>query len=161
MEKKFAEVIGEFIEAYGWSFLVLIGMGFLIALLCEAIIKKSCNWLEKKWEGREKRLEVLAAAKIIAIQVFCWGMSIWFGSILVKSMPLPGGSVLLPFWIGLIYGIQYFFSMVGIKNILEWRKAKKNEQKADKPALTATEVKGVYKNAAGELVDKHGNAITF
>ena len=40
---KVFETIGSFIETYGWSFLILIGMGFLIALLCEAIISIKRN----------------------------------------------------------------------------------------------------------------------
>jgi len=165
---KVFETIGSFIEAFGWSFLILIGMGFLIALLCEAIIKKSCEWLAKKWEKNPKLLAALDAAKIIAIQLFCGAMSVWFGVILQKGMPLPGTKVLLPFWIGLIWGVQYFFSMVGIKGVQEWidsikakRKAKKDAPQPEKEELYPTEVKGVYKNKAGELVDKHGNAIQF
>ena len=165
---KVFETIGSFIEAYGWSLLILIGMGFLIALLCEAIIKKSCEWLAKKWEKNPKLLEILDAAKIIAIQLFCGAMSVWFGVILQKGMPLPGTKVLLPFWIGLIWGMQYFFSMIGIKGIQDWidrikarRKAKVSEPKPEKEILEPTEVKGVYKNKLGELVDKHGNTIQF
>ena len=161
---KVVETIGSFIETYGWSFLILIGMGFLIALLCEAIIKKSCEWLAEKWKNNPKLVEILNAAKIIAIQLFCGAMSVWFGVILQKGMPLPGGKVLLPFWIGLIWGVQYFFSMVGIKGIQEWiarRRAKMAAPKPEKEILEPTEIKGVYKNKLGELVDKHGNILQF
>lgn len=161
---KVFETVGGFIEAYGWSFLILVGMGLLIAILCEAIVKKSCDWLAEKWKDKPNLLAALNAARIIAIQIFCWGLSIWFGFILAKSMPLPGGMVLLPFWVALIYGIQYFFSMVGIKGLIEWKKnreAKKHEPKPEKEILTATEVKGVFRNKNGELCDKHGNLISF
>lgn len=164
---KVFETIGSFIETYGWSFLILVGMGLLIAILCEAIIKKSCDWLAEKWAGNQKLLNILNAARIILIQLFCWGMSVWFGVILVKGMPLPGGKILLPFWVGLIYGVQYFFSMVGIKGLIEWKKsreAKKHEPKPEpepKEILTPTDVKGVFRNKNGELVDKHGNLLHF
>lgn len=162
------EVIRSFLEAYGWSFVVLVGMGLLIALLVEAIIKKSCDWLAKKWEGKARLLSALEAARIIAIQGFVWVMSIWFGVLLQKGMPLPGNGVLLPFWIGLIYGCQYFFSMVGIKGLISAKEAHKAqaEEKAQIPEepkekLTKTEVKGVYRNSKGELVDKHNNPVKF
>ena len=156
------DVVRTFLATYGWSFLVLVGMGLLIAILCEAIIKKSCDWLAKKWEGKQRLLNALEAVRIIAIQGFVWVMSIWFAVILQMGMPLPGNGVLLPFWVGLIYGVQYFFSMVGIKGILNWRKQAKEkaeEPKPEKEVLIKTDVKGIYKNKNGELVDKHGNPV--
>lgn len=159
------EVIRSFLAAYGWSFLLLVGMGLLIALLVEAIIKKSCDWLAKKWEGKASLLSALEAVRIILIQVFVWVMSIWFAILLQKGMPLPGNGVLLPFWVGLIYGCQYFFSMVGIKGLISAREAHKavKEQAPAEPKekLTKTEVKGVFRNSKGELVDKNNRPVKF
>lgn len=163
MEKLgFFDVIKSFFAAYGWSFLILIGMGFLIAFLCEVAIKKSIEWLEKKWEGKTKLLQILQAAKIIVIQIFTWGLSFWCASILQKGMPLPGGGVLFPFWVGLIYFVQYVFSMFGIKGIIA-RRAQKiaGQPEAAKEHLESTNVKGVYRNASGDLVDKNGNPVSF
>lgn len=80
-------------------------------------------------------------------------------------MPLPGNGVLLPFWVGLIYGCQYFFSMVGIKGLIsarETHKAVKEQAPAEpKEKLTKTEVKGVFRNSKGELVDKNNHPVKF
>ena len=167
MEKLgFFDVIKSFFEAYGWSFLILVGMGFLIAFLCEVTIKMTTEWLEKKWEKNAKLVQILQAVRVVLIILFTWTMSIWCASMLQKSMPLPGNGALFPFWVGLIYFVQFVFSMKGIKTYLDNRKAKKvngstNGTAAPKESLVATTVKGVYKNAAGELVDKNGNPVTF
>jgi len=155
------KVVESFLAAYGWSFLILVGMGLLIAVLAEVTIKKPCDFLAKKWEGKEKRLAILSAVKMIILQIFIWGLCIWFASILQKGMELPGNGVLLPFWIGCLYGLQYFFSMVGIKGIIERKEAKKDKVEEPKIKLEKTEVRGVFKNEAGELVDKHNEPIKF
>lgn len=155
------DVIRSFLEAYGWSFLILVGMGFLTALLAEATVKKPIEWLEKKWAGNEKRLAILQAVKMIVLQIFVWTLCIWFGCILQKGMPLPGNGALLPFWIGAIYGIQLIFSMFVVKRIFEHREEKKEKEPEPKEKLEKTEVRGVFRNEAGQLVDKHNEPIKF
>lgn len=163
----FFDVIKSFFEAYGWSFLILIGMGFLIAFLCEVTIKLTTEWLEKKWEKNPKLVQILQAVRIILIVLFTCALSFWCASMLQRSMPLPGNEALFPFWVGLIYFVQWVFSMMGIKAFLERRKAKKLQKIAAegiagaKESLIATSVKGVYKNASGDLVDKNGNPVSF
>lgn len=155
------EVIRSFLAAYGWSFLILVGMGFLIAFLAEGTVKKPVEYLAKKWEGKEKRLAILEAVKMIVLQIFVWAMSIWFGIILQKGMELPGNGALLPFWIGMIYGLQLFFSMTVVKKIFDRKKEKKEEDPEPKEKLEKTEVRGVYKNEQGQLVDKKNVPIRF
>ncbi len=153
------DVVRSFLEAYGWGFLVLVGMGCLIALLVEATVKKPIEWLEKKWKGNERRLAILQAVKMIVLQIFIWGLSVWFGVLLQKGMKMPGNGVLLPFWIGMIYGIQFLFSMFVVKKIF----GEKEEKSAPEPKaeLEKTNVRGVFKNKDGQLVDKNNEPIKF
>ena len=153
------DVIRSFLDAYGWGFLVLVGMGCLIALLAEATVKMPVEWLEKKWKGNEKRLAVLQAVKMVVLQVFIWGLSVWFGILLQKGMNMPGNGVLLPLWIGMIYGLQFLFSMFVVKKIFG-RKEEKPEP-APKAELEKTNVRGVFKNKDGQLVDKNNEPIKF
>lgn len=153
------DVVRSFLEAYGWGFLVLVGMGCLIALLVEATVKKPIEWLEKKWKGNERRLAILQAVKMIVLQILIWGLSVWFGDLLQKGMEMPGNGVLLPFWIGMIYGIQLLFSMFVVKKIF----GEKEEKSAPEPKaeLEKTNVRGVFKNKDGQLVDKNNEPIKF
>ena len=88
-----------------------------------------------------------------------------------KVLPLPGAEVLLPLWVATVYICQYIFSCWGIKGILaaikkhiEKKEQKEKEEKPEpepKEILTKTNVKGVYKNSTGALVDKNNNPIEF
>lgn len=170
MEKiKVFTVIGEFVEAYGWGFLMLVICGILIAGLIEIIVKKSCKWLEKKWAGKEKLIVILQIAQIVATQAFACFFSIWFAKLVMKGMRLPGEQLMLPIWAALVYFLQFIFSYIGlngIKEAIEARKAKKENQYMDateiEPRLVLTKVKGIrglYKDAEGNLCDKTGKLL--
>lgn len=160
---KVAEVIGNFFNEFGYSFLILVGMGFVIAILIEFMVKRSTDWLAGKWEGKERLLSILQAVRISLIQVVAWALSVWFGILLQRGMPLPGNGVLLPLWIAMIYCVQCFFSTVGIKGFIAWR-AERNAEKANavpKPKkVKPVRAKDIYVDANGNFVDKNGNPIS-
>lgn len=122
------ETIKAFFAEYGYSFLMMVVIGFVTAIITEITIKKALNWLEERLSDKGKK--ILAVARVVAIQLATWGQVILYTHILVKNMPLPGGKVFYVVWMFLVYIIQYLFSMYGIKGILEAiaKKAEKEKQ---------------------------------
>ena len=122
------ETIKAFFAEYGYSFLMMVVIGFVTAIITEITIKKALNWLEEHLGDKGKK--ILAVARVVAIQLATWGQVILYTHILVKNMPLPGGKVFYVVWMFLVYIIQYLFSMYGIKGILEAiaKKAEKEKQ---------------------------------
>lgn len=165
MEESFWTVIKDFISTYGVSLFMVVFNGLIIAIGIEVTIKKALNWLEKQWEGKTKLLTALQIARIVLITVASWALVLILTKILVKNMPFPGGEALYPTWVGVMYISQYIFSMIGLKGIISWwknRKATKSIGEDElKNDLKPTNVKGVYRNAAGDLVDKNNNPVRF
>ena len=122
------ETIKAFFAEYGYSFLMMVVIGFVTAIITEITIKKALSWLEEQVGDKGKK--ILAVARVVAIQIATWGQVILYTHILVKNMPLPGGKVFYVVWMFLVYIIQYLFSMYGIKGILEAiaKKAEKEKQ---------------------------------
>lgn len=160
------EMIKNFFEAYGISFLVLVITSFVIAMLTEITIKKAFEWLEEKLSGKKWVL----VAKVVGIQVFTWTLTLWFSKLLVAGLPFPGSAVLFPVWICLVYLLQYLFSCWGIKGFLAWLK-KRAEKKAEKAAEAAAieaakpqliKVVGsdkLYTDGQGHYFDARGNRL--
>lgn len=142
------DTIKAFFAEYGYSFLMLVVIGFVTALITEITVKKALNWLEEQLG--EKGKKILAIVRIVAIQFVTWGQVIIYTKILVDHMPLPGGKVFYIIWMFLVYIIQYIFSMFGIKGILEIianNKKKEPKQKKEKtdPVAGMEQVdEGVY-----------------
>ena len=124
------DTIKAFFAEYGYSFLMMVVIGFVVAIITEITVKKGLNWLEEKLG--EKGKKILAVARIIVIQLATWGQVILYTAILVKNMPLPGGKVFYVIWMFLVYIIQYLFSMYGIKGILEMIANSKNKEPKQK-----------------------------
>ena len=122
------ETIKAFFAEYGYSFLMMVVIGFVTAIITEITVKKALNWLEQ--QVGEKGRKILAVVRIVVIQLATWGQVILYTHILVRNMPLPGGKVFYVVWMFLVYIIQYLFSMYGIKGILEAiaKKAEKEKQ---------------------------------
>lgn len=163
------ERIGNFIETflseYGVSFAMLILAGLIIAFIVEISLKKAFAYLEGKFEGKEKLLELLNILKMGAIFIVTILMSLISVRLIMESeLPLPGNKALAPFWFALVYGAQYIFSMYGIKGILNLKHRPKAEkpQKEPKPKkVNPVEgmeklAKNVYRDAEGHLYDKKG-----
>ena len=162
------ETFKSFLGAYGWGLLTLIGAGLLVAFLIEIIIKNPVKWLEEKWSAHERLIAVLQGAKMVLTQVVAWTLCVWFAQLVCKVLPLPGAEVLLPLWVAVVYVAQYIFSVFGIKGFLALlKKRAEKKEKEEKPApepkeiLTKTNIKGVFKNQSGILVDKNNNPIEF
>lgn len=156
------EVIKNFLNDYGYSFLMMVVEAFVIAILLEITVKKALAWLAEKWEDKPKMLAILDGIKTFLIQFVTWVLVVWFLNILVGTMPLPGSYVFYPVWLGLIYILQYIFSCYGIKGFMSFLKdSAVKEPKPKKEVLVKTSIKNVYKNEAGAIVDKHGNPIEF
>lgn len=165
MEELFLAVWAWFCE-YGWGFAMLILSGLLVAGILEIMVKKSFVWLAEKWAGHERLIAILNGAKIFVTQLITGLLSVWFAQLVVKAVALPGGEVLLPIWVCCIYFLQYIFSMVGWKGLVAYAQSRKDEKKEPKQPktklnLTKTEWPKIYKNEAGELVDKKGNPVKF
>lgn len=157
------DFIKNFADQYGVSFLVLVVISFVIAMLTEVTIKKAFEWLEKKLDGKKW----IAIAKIVGIQLFTWALTIWFSALLVAGLPFPGSKVLFPVWLCLVYFLQYLFSCWGIKGFLDWlkkRAQRKAEKKAEKEALEAAKpqlvkvagTENLYTDGQGHYYDAKG-----
>ena len=120
------DTIKAFFEEYGYSFFMMVVIGFVTAIITEITVKKALNWLEQ--QVGEKGKKILAVVRIVVIQLATWGQVILYTHILVKNMPLPGGKVFYIIWMFLVYIIQYVFSMFGIKGILELISKPKHRQ---------------------------------
>lgn len=133
------ETIKSFFSDYGYSFLMMVVIGAVVALILELTIKKALDWLEAKLEGHDKALALLAAVRAALIQCVTWLMVACFTKLLVDNMPLPAGAVFYPVWLLLVYIIQYVFSMYGLKGLLKLikdrseREPKVKEEKEPKP----------------------------
>lgn len=129
------DFVKNFFNDYGYSFLMMIITGAVIALILELTIKMALNWLENKLAGHEKALAIVAAVRIGLIQTVTWLMVACFTNLIVSNMPLPGGVVFYPVWLCLVYIIQYVFSVFGIKGLIALikRRAQKAEEKANEP----------------------------
>ena len=150
------ETIKAFFADYGYSFLMMVVIGFVIAIITEITLKKALNWLEGKLAGHDKLIAVVQIIRTISIQCATWLMVIAFTSLLVKTMPLPGNGILLPVWLCLIYIIQYVFSMYGIKGILSI--AKKHAEKEPKQKEPEKDpLEGLTFVADGLYTDGKGN----
>lgn len=120
------ETIRAFFAEYGYSFFMMVVIGFVTAIITEITVKKALNWLEEQVGDKGKK--ILAVVRIVVIQIATWGQVILYTHILVRNMPLPGGKVFYIIWMFLVYIIQYVFSMFGIKGILELMAKLKNKQ---------------------------------
>lgn len=148
---------------------MMVIIGAVVALILEITVKKAFVWLESKLADSDKAVKLAAAFKAFTIQAITWAMVVAFTDILVENMPLPGGAVFLPVWLALVYVIQYLFSCWGIKGLQDFgvkriaraeaRAEAKALAEANRPCLTPTSVKGVYRNPEGVLVDSRNNPI--
>ena len=130
------ETIKAFFGDYGYSFLMMVVIGAVVALILELTVKKALDWLKAKLEGHDKALALLAAVRAALIQCVTWLLVACFTKLLVDNMPLPAGVVFYPVWLLLVYIIQYVFSMYGIKGLLELirsRSEREPKEKQEKP----------------------------
>lgn len=158
------EVIKNFFNDYGYSFLMMVIIGAVVALILELTVKKAIVWLEEKLAGNAKALALVAALKTVAIQVVTWTLVVSFLNGLIECMDLPGTKVLYPVWLCLEYVIQYLFSCWGIKGLQEFaakrieraeaRADAKAEAEAHKPTLVQVPGKGYY-----NMIDSNGNLV--
>lgn len=133
------ETIKAFFSDYGYSFLMMVVIGAVVALILELTVKKALDWLKAKLEGHDKALTLLAAVRAALIQCVTWLLVACFTKLLVDNMPLPAGAVFYPVWLLLVYIIQYIFSMYGIKGLLELiksRSGREPKEKEEKPRKT-------------------------
>lgn len=162
------DFIKNFFGEYGYSFLMMVIVGAVIALLLEITVKKAFAWLEEKLGDKGKK--VLAAVKMAVIQVLTWIMVIFSTKLIVGSMPLPGNAVFALIWAALIYVIQYLFSCWGIKGIQGWiaRKDERSEARKDakakaqkeKPVLNKVPgTDNLYTDAEGHYCDSKGRRL--
>ena len=161
------EFINTFVEAYGLSFLMVIVLGFVIAMVTEIAVKKVFDYLSLKLGNKDW----LPVAKVVSISVFTLVQVFYYTKLLVSALPFPGGIVLFPVWLSLVYLVQYTWSLLGFKRFVEgckkfveWckrraqRKAEeKAEEEAKKPQLTAVPgTTGLYMDAEGNYFDSKG-----
>ena len=123
------EIVKNFCNDYGYSFLMLVIAGAVIAIIVEITVKKVFDWLEPKFG--EKGKKILDAVRAVVIQATTWALTIIFTRLIVNNMPLPGGKVFLIIWVPFVYIVQYVFSMYGIKGLIN---AFKNRGKKEKVA---------------------------
>ena len=124
-----------FLEAYGFSFAVMVIGGFVIAFFVEVAVKGSFKWLQERFKKNEKAIQILDIARIGTIFLVTVILSaVSTKLIYAAQLALPGNNslALAPFWFGVIYIAQYVFSMKGIKGILKLREENKEKQ-SDEP----------------------------
>lgn len=167
MFEKIGAFFESFLSEYGAGFAMMILAGAIIAFVVEYAVKRAFDYLEKKYEGKDKMLALLSAAKMGAIFVVTIVMSVICTKLIVQSeLTLPGNSALTPFWFAIIYAAQYVFSMKGIKGIIEIRHRPKKERVKKEKKVKVNPVanmerlaKNVYRDADGKLYDKKGVAL--
>lgn len=162
------EFVRNFFVLYGFSFLMMVIIGAVIALLLEITVKKAFAWLEAKLG--EKGQKVLSAVKIAMIQVLTWTLVIFSTHLVVESMPLPGSKVFSFFWAAFIYIVQYIFSCWGIKGIqsfiakknarAEARRDAKAKAEANRPVLNKVlGTDNLYTDEEGRYCDSKGRRL--
>lgn len=152
------DTIKAFFADYGYSFLMMVVIGFVISIITEITIKKALNWLEEKVKGHERLVAIVNVLRTVSLQCVTWCMVIVFTKLLVETMPLPGNGILWPVWICLVYIIQFVFSMYGIKGLLAAIKRhseKKKEPKEKEPEKDPLE--GLEKISDNLYRDKEGH----
>lgn len=151
------ETVKNFCNDYGYSFLMLVIAGAVIAIIIEITVKKVFDWLEPKFD--EKGKKVLAIVKAAVIQILTWALVVMFTSIIVKNMPLPGGQVFLIIWVPFVYIVQYVFSMYGIKGLI--RAAENHARKALAPKPEKKDpLEGLQKLSENCYTDGQGHYFT-
>lgn len=164
------EVIKSFFGEYGYSFIMMVIMGAVIALTLEVSVKSVFTWLAEKFKDKETILDKLTIVKSFVIQAYIWTGVVFFTSILMNTMPLPGNKAFLPVWVGMVYVIQYVFSCYGLKGLLglsarrlekaEARAKAKAEAEAMKPVLTPVPgTNGLYTTPDGRYVNAKGQPV--
>lgn len=148
------EIVKSFCNDYGYSFLMLVIAGAVIAILIEITVKKVFDWLEPKFD--EKGKKILSAIRGAVIQACTWTLTVMFTRLIVDNMPLPGGKVFLIIWIPAVYIIQYVFSMYGIKGIIN---SAKNRVKKEKP-VKKDPLEGLQKLSDNLYTDGKGGYFT-
>lgn len=153
------ETIKAFFADYGNSFLMMVVIGFVIAIITEITLKKAINWLESKLAGHDHIIAVVNVIKTVLIQCVTWSMVIAFTRLLVDTMPLPGNGIMWPVWICLVYIFQYVFSMYGIKGILSALKkhAEKEPKKPVEKEPKKDPLEGLTKVSDHLYTDGNGN----
>lgn len=151
-----------FLEAYGFSFAVMVIGGFVIAFFVEVAVKGSFKWLEERFKKNEKVLQVLYIVRIGVIFLVTVILTAVSTKLIYKAqLALPGGNsvALAPFWFGLIYIAQYVFSMKGIKGLLKIRdENKEKEPKEPKPKKEKKDpLEGLTKYSEKLWTDGNGN----
>ena len=161
------ETIKAFFGEYGYSFLMMVVIGFVVAIITEITLKKALNWLEGKLAGHERLIAALNVVRTVLIQCMTWIMVIVFTKLLVDTMPLPGSVVLWPVWLCLVYIVQYVFSMYGIKGILKIKDKEKEPKQPKEKKVKVNPVEGMtkisrncYKDpVSGNFYDRKGNQL--
>ena len=161
------ETIKAFFGEYGYSFLMMVVIGFVVAIITEITLKKALNWLEGKLAGHERLIAALNVVRTVLIQCMTWIMVIVFTKLLVDTMPLPGSAVLWPVWLCLVYIVQYVFSMYGIKGILKIKDKEKEPKQPKEKKVKVNPVEGMtkisrncYKDpVSGNFYDRKGNQL--
>ena len=125
------ETIKAFFNDYGYSFLMMVVIGSVIALITEITVKKAFEWLEAKIG--DKLPKALPILRISAIQFATWLQVLVFTKMLVDNMPFPAGKVFYPIWIFCVYVIQFIVSCWGLKGLMEWAKRKADQPPRQKP----------------------------
>lgn len=150
------ETIKQFFADYGYSFLMMVVVGFVTAMITEITVKKAFDWLGEKVGDRLPR--ALPMLRMACIQGATWLQVIVFTTILVKSMPLPANGAFWPVWIFLVYIIQFVFSCYGIKGVLALirRKAERAEEKASQPKEQKDPFEGMERLSDNLYKDQDG-----
>lgn len=155
-----------FFSAYGTGLAMLILAGFCIAMFTELAIKKVFVWLEQKFADKEKLLNGVSIAKMIAIPVVTILMTLVSTNLIIDSVALPGNNAigLTPFWFMVIYVCQYVFSMYGIKGIIGLFNRRHPHAPHEKAVSPVDGYKRISKNcykdeATGKFYDRKGNEL--
>lgn len=160
-----------FFSVYGTGLAMLILAGFCIAMFTELAIKKVFVWLEQKFADKEKLLNGVSIAKMIAIPVVTIFMTLVSTKLIMDSIVLPGSVCgtnalgLSPFWFMVIYVCQYVFSMYGIKGIIGlFNRRHPHASKHEKAVSPVDGYKRISKNcykdeATGKFYDRKGNEL--
>ncbi len=113
------EILRNFSQVYGLTVLVFCLSAICVGVLVELFKQSVFTKLEKKYEEENKDASKLKTAKGISACFLAVILVIFFLACIYKSgLPVIGGLAVTPIWFTVMYLLQLFVDIKGLKTIL-------------------------------------------
>jgi len=148
------EYVNSFLETYGLTVLVFCLSAVCVGLLVELLKQSAFSKLEKKFETEGKDASKLKTIKSVVAFASAFILVAFFMACIYKSsLPKIGNEAIIPIWFTLMYLLQLFIDIKGVKTFVG--KLLGNITSQPKPAK-----KKVKKVVSYVDVDENGDVIT-